>query len=909
MRPTAVPLVEVAASLHGRTGEQERLLALLGDARVGHSGAVVVVGEPGAGKSALLDMVRTAAEGMLVLDAKGVESEARLPFAALHQLLRPAFGLLERLPSPQADALRAAFALEGGGAPDLYRVPLAVLTLLAEAAEEQPLLCVIDDAQWVDGDSAQALTFAARRLQAERIAIVFAAREGGFDAAALPELSLEPLDTTAVEAILAARAGAAVARDIARRIASATGGNALAVVELAPLLTREQLAGGEPLPQPLPMSSGVERLFADRVRDLPADARLLLLIAAAARSLGSDLAALESAEEAGLVRVEAAEIRFRHPLVRSAIYGTARFAQRRAVHRALAETLLDAGEIDRYAWHLAAATLEPDEEVARELEQAAGRARSRNAFTAASAAAERAADLSPSPHEKGRRLAEAASDAWLTGLLPQAARLIEAAEPLVDDPVLLANCHRLRGSIELAAGTSTTAINMLVTAARRLGRVDPRRSLELLALAAEGASLSLDADASRAIAELASSLDVGDDEHDRFFIGLLVGFAHHLAGDRRSSIAAIRDALAIAENEFDDVDLMLAAGRAGFYVGDDAAALRFHTRIVNRARSIGSIGCLAIAGTRLALAETLTGRWSEANATAEETLRLAEDTGQRELEAHALVWLALIAAWQGDEDRSRTSLDRARSITAPRPMTLIEDASRWVLGTIELGVGRGAAALAHLEPISHPVLALLASLDRVEAAVASDRPELAQMWLEELEVFAQAAEVAWARARVAHCKAALVADPAQRETLYADALREHEASSRPFERARTELAYGESLRRHRRRVDAREHLRPALETFLALGARQWAERARAELRASGENARSRRADPEARLTAQEFQVARFVAKGLSNREVGAQLFLSPRTIDFHLRNVFAKLEIASRTELATMQLDSHAPAR
>src|ERR671910_764725 len=515
MRATAVPLVEVAASLHGRTVEQERLLGLLGDARVGRSGAVVVVGEPGAGKSALLELVRTAAEGMLVLEAKGVESEARLPFAALHQLLRPAFGLLERLPSPQADALRAAFALEGGGAPDLYRVPLAVLTLL-------------------------------------------------FDAAALPELRLKPLDTVAVEAILAARSGAAVAPDVARRIATATGGNALAVVEIAPLLTREQLAGNEPLPQPLPMSSGGERLFADRVRDLPGDARLpLLIVAAAARRLDSDLAALESAEEAGLVRVETAEIRFRHPLVRSAIYGTATFAERRAVHRALAETLKAAGEIDRYAWHLAAATLEQDEEVARELEQAAGRARARNAFAAASAAAERAADLSPSPHQKGRRLTEAASDAWLTGLLPQAARLIAAAEPLVDDPVLLANCHRLRGSIELAAGTSTTAINMLVTGASRLGPVDPRRSLELLALAAEGASLSLDADASRTIAELASSLDVGDDEHDRFFIGLLVGFARHLAGDRRSGIAAIRDALAIAEDEFDDVDLLLAAGRAG----------------------------------------------------------------------------------------------------------------------------------------------------------------------------------------------------------------------------------------------------------------------------------------------------------------------------------------------------------
>jgi predicted ATPase len=309
------PLVE---SLHGRALEQDRLLGLLDDARSGRSGAVVVVGEPGAGKSALLELVRSAAEGMAVLEAKGVQSEATLPFAALHQLLRPAFALLTRLPAPQASALRAAFALKGGGAPDLYRVPLAVLTLLAEVAEDRPLLCVIDDAQWADGDSAQALTFAARRLQAERIAIVLAAREGEFDAAALPELRLEPLDTIAVEAILTARTGTAVAPDVARRIASATGGNALAIVELASLLTREQLAGGEPLPQPLPMSAGVERLFADRVRRLPAETRLPLLIAAAddtgkpdavaaaARRLGSDLAALDSAEEDGLIRVGAA---------------------------------------------------------------------------------------------------------------------------------------------------------------------------------------------------------------------------------------------------------------------------------------------------------------------------------------------------------------------------------------------------------------------------------------------------------------------------------------------------------------------------------------------------------------------------------------------------------------------------
>jgi len=907
--------------LFGRRAEQERLRALLDGARDRRSGSLVLVGEPGAGKSALIEDVRRVASEMTVLEARGVESEAELPFASLHQLLRPTFDLLDRLPAPQASALRAAFGLGDGDAPDLYRVPLAVLTLLAEAAEERPLLCLIDDAHWMDRDSEQALTFAARRLQADGVVILFAARVGQFEAGSLPQLQLEPLDGHAVEALLAERAGAPVAPDVAAAIAAATGGNALAVVELASLLTREQLRGREPLPRPLPMSAGVEGRFADQVRELPAPARLLLLVAAAddtgrpdviagaARRLDSDFGALDAAERAGLIRVDAAEVRFRHPLIRSAVYGTTTFTERGAVHRALADVLREGGEIDRYAWHRAAATLEPDEAVAAELEEAALRARARNAFAAASAAAERAADLSPSPAEKGRRLAEAASDAWLTGLLPQAARLLAAAEPLVDDPVLLANCHRLRGSIELAAGTTTTAITMLITGARRLAGVDPRRSLELLALAAEGASLTLDTEASRSIGETAAALDVGEeDEHDRFFIALLVGFTQHLAGDSRTGIAAIREALTIAEDEYDDVDLLLAAGRAGFYVGDDDAALRFHNRIVSRARSIGSVGCLAIGGTRLALAEILTGRWSEANATAEETVRLAEDTSQIELEAHALMWLALIAAWRGDEERSTGYVERARALTAARPIRLIDDAGRWVAGAIELGVGRAAAALAQLAAIEHPVIALLASLDRIEAGAGSGETGRAHRWLNDLASFADATDATWARARVAHCRALMAEEPGEKESLFVSALSEHADSGRPFERARTQLAFGEFLRRNRRRVDAREHLRSALETFDALGARQWAQRARAELRATGENARAPQPESTARLTAQEFRIATFVSQGLSNREVAAQMFLSPRTVDFHLRNIFAKLEIASRTELANLQLDTYAPS-
>jgi DNA-binding CsgD family transcriptional regulator len=909
-----------SVELFGRGAEQERLRALLDGARDRRSGSLVLVGEPGAGKSALIDDIRSAASEMTVLEARGVESEAELPFASLHQLLRPTFDLLERLPAPQASALRAAFGL-GDGDPDLYRVPLAVLTLLAEAAEEKPLLCLIDDAHWMDRDSEQALTFAARRLQADGVAILFAARVGQFEAGSLPELRLEPLDGHAVEALLVERVGAPVAPEVASAIATATGGNALAVVELASLLTREHLQGREPLPRPLPMSAGVEGRFADQVRELVSATRLLLLVAAAddtgrpdviagaARQLDCDFDRLDDAERAGLIRIDAAEVRFRHPLIRSAVYGTATFTERAAVHRALADVLRQAGEIDRYAWHRAAATLEPDEAVATELEEAAQRARARNAFAAAAAAAERSADLSPSPAKKGRRLAEAASDAWLTGLLPQAERLLAAAEPLVDDPVLLANCHRLRGSIELAAGTTTTATAMLITGARRLAGVDPRRSLELLALAAEGASLTLDAEASRSIGQTASALEVSDeDEHDRFFIALLVGFTEHLAGDNRTGIAAIREALTIAEDEYDDVDLMLAAGRAGFYVGDDDAALRFHHRIVSRARSIGSVGCLAIAGTRLALAESLTGRWSEANATAEETVRLAEDTSQIELEAHGLMWLALIAAWQGEEERSKGHVDRARTLTAARPIRQIDDAGRWVTGATQLGAGRAPAALAQLAPIEHPVIAVLASLDRIEAALGASETDRANQWLGELESFAAASDASWARARVAHCHALMAEEPLEKESLFASALSDHAESGRPFERARTELAYGEFLRRNRRRVDAREHLRAALETFYALGARQWAERARAELRASGENARQPQLESTARLTAQEFRIAKFVSQGLSNREVASQMFLSPRTVDFHLRNIFTKLEVASRTELANLQLDTYAPA-
>src|ERR671914_1044591 len=368
--------------LYGREDERKTLSALLEGSRDGVSGTVILFGGPGAGKSALLSDLQAAVTGTVVLTARGIESEAELPYAALHQFTRPLLGSLERLPSEQAGALRGAFGLGEGSESDEYRVALAVLTLLADTSEEQPLLCIVDDLHWLDASSAQVLLFVARRLHAERVLMIFAAREGEVAQTGLQEMNLGPLDVAATSFILADRSGTTVVDGVAAKVTAATGGNPLAIVELASLLSYDQLAGREPLPSPLPLSAGVERLFADRVATLPNETRTLLLVAAAddtgaadvvfgaASRLGVDSGALEAAERAELVRVEGGELRFRHPLVRSAIYGTALLSARHSAHRALAEVLKTRGEDDRFAWHLAAATVQPDPTVVAELVRA-----------------------------------------------------------------------------------------------------------------------------------------------------------------------------------------------------------------------------------------------------------------------------------------------------------------------------------------------------------------------------------------------------------------------------------------------------------------------------------------------------------------------------------------------------------
>jgi DNA-binding CsgD family transcriptional regulator len=900
--------------LHGREAERSALAALLDGARAGRSGVLVLRGQAGVGKSSLLaDAVGRAGDAR-VLATQGIESESELAFSALHQLLRPVTALLDRLPPPQARALRVAFGEEDGAAGDRFLVSLATLSLLAEAAETGPVLAVVDDAQWLDDASATALVFAARRLEAERVALVFAVREGdphSFAAPGLPELRLSGLAGPAAQALLDERAGQLVAPAVSEQLVAGTGGNALALVELAAALTPAELRGEEPLRPALPLTEGVERAFLDQVRRLPEPAQTVLLVAAAeeagqvgvvqraARALGADGGGLDAVERSGLVQVRDGHLVFRHPLVRSAVYGAATTGDRQRVHTALAGAL--AGDAERRVWHRAAAAAGPDDEIAAELDEVARRAARRGGFDAACAALERAAELTDGAEPRAWRRWEAAANARLAGQHDRALRLLDAARWSTSDPLLRADVDLLRGAVELVAGSADTAEQILVTAARDVLSIDPGRALHLLVIGAQAASLASDSSAGVEIGRLAAQLPLGDALRDRFFGSLLVGCGHYFSGDLAAALAPLRRAVGYAD-ELDESMLLTWAARAAFYLGDDAAAYRLDSRAVALSRAAGAVGDMLPPLQRLALSQLLLGRWPAASASAGEALRLARETGQGNLASLPLGWLAVLAAYRGQDAELRSLSTQIEAALAAHPMAVADDVRQWARGIAEAAAEHRAAALHRLERVTSPAVALMASLDRVETAAHDGQRETALAWLAPLEEFAAVTGVPWALARVAHCRA-LLAEPDAAEELFRASLDHHDRVERPFERARAELAYGEFLRRARRRGDARAQLRAALATFEDLGAAPWAERARQELRVSGETARKRDASTLLDLTSQELQVARFVAQGLPNREVAAQLFLSPRTIEYHLRNVFQKVGVSSRTELARLPLD------
>ena len=919
----APPEVAVPHPLWGRAAELERIGALLAGAREGRSGALVLRGVAGAGKTALLEAARAAAAGMCVLASGGVESEAELPYAALHQLLRPVLDRLDDLPEVQAHALRGALGLAADGGERRFLVSVAVLTLLAEVAEERPLLCVVDDAHWLDAASAEALAFVTRRLQAEPIAMLFATRDSDRPAPAVPELLVDGLAPEAAGRLLDHRAGE-LAPEVRERLVHSTGGNPLALLELSSALTADQRAGAEPLVGPLPVSARVERAFLARVERLPAATCTLLLVAAtddsgelatvlaAADALGAPPVALDAAERAGLAGVRAGRIALRHPLLRSAVYQGATASERRAAHAALASVLTGTAQADRRAWHRAAASVEPDPVVVGELEQAAERAHRRGGFAAAALALERAAVLTADDEHRARQLARAGECAWLAGRTERAVALLERARALTAEPRLRADADRLRAVIGLNCHLPADACRLALRAAEEIAPLDGRRALHLLNIASLAATYAGDGEVIDAIGALAGRVEIDDTPLARLLEHQLHGIGAYCSGAFATAAPHLRRALELAaEAEADGsaelIEVLSIAAAGGLFLGDDRAVRELHRRMVARARDNGALGLLTWALPRLAVSDIWAGHWSSASAALSEALELARAVGQHVVVAYLLSEQAIVAALRGEEETCRALVAEALALAGARRLEYVRLIAGSALVSLELALGHAPEALRlSAAPAPLPGLDFWDALDRIEAAVRAGEPAAAHEALAVFEPWAAASGSAWAQAIALHGRALLAEEPAEAERLFAAALERHAGAGRPFERARTELALGEHLRRARRRKEARAHLRAALAGFEALGARLWAERARTELRASGQTARRRDPSTLDDLTPQELQIAHRVAEGGTNRDIAGQLFLSPRTVDFHLRNIFRKLGISSRMELARLELNGAA---
>ena len=895
--------------LVGREHECGLIDALLKAARDGWSASLVIRGETGIGKTALLAYAAERAHGMTVLRTRGAEGEYELAFAGLHALLWPVIDKLGDLPAPQRAALAAALGLASGEGRDRFLVSAGVLSLIAAAAETRPVLCVVDDAQWLDVPSADALVFAARRLMAEGALILFAAREGelrGFEAPGIEDLVLGQLDCDSAGTLLD-RDPRPVASSVRARLLSEARGNPLALLELPSRLSDKQLDGEEGLPEALPLNAGLRAVFSHQMSRLPEASKSALLVAAAeeagelsvilraSAALGLAQDALDPAEQIGLIETDGITLAFRHPLVRSAVYESAPLGRRRRIHGALADALQDEERTERSMWHRAMAALVPDDALAAALEGSGVQAQRRGGHASAVTAFERAARLSGETSLRCRRLVEAAKAAFMAGQVRRANDLVRRALPSAgrEQRALLLG---LSGQIAAVTGALPDAIGILEEA---IGlSEDPSLSLELLLEACALATYVGDAEQLFALCRRASELAPVTDV-DRFIIALLTSSAPEVqsgfVGGTPSS-----EALALAA-EVDDARCLLWASEGASRAGNWGDGLPYANRAVQIAREQALVSTLPSALE--AQASQLAGRsqFEMAYSCAEESRQLALDIEQPII--WSLVDLATIDALRGREERVHAHVADLQSMVAISGARLIAGRTARALALLDLGLGRPAKALERLlasvvtvRPESDYVY-VFGVPDAVEAAVRTQRLDDVTGHYEHYSEWVERFPNRTRLALRARCLA-LISDS---EHEYRRAIELGDELS-PFDRARTALLYGEWLRRHRRRVDARPHLREALEVFGQLGLSPWEERARSELRASGETARRRDVSSRDRLTAQELQIARLVAGGMSNPEVAAQLFLSPRTIDYHLRKVFTKLEITSRVELAGVGL-------
>ena len=902
--------------LLGRRSECAALDQLVASVREGLSRALVLRGEPGVGKSALLGYLVRRASGCAIARAAGVESEMELAFAGLHQLCAPFVDRLDRLPGPQREALGTALGVHEGDAPDRFLVGLSVLSLLSDAAEDRPLVCVVDDAQWLDGASAQALAFVARRLGAESVGLVLAVRELQFEG--LPELVVRGLDDADAQALLEAVVAGPLDERVRDRIVAETRGNPLALLELPRGRTPAELAGGFGLDGGPALAGRIEERFQEQLAELPPATRLLLLVAAAepvgdpvlvwkaAAALGIEGGAADPATAAGLVDL-GAQVRFRHPLVRSAVYGAAVPEDRRRVHEALAEATDAEVDPDRRAWHRAQATAGLDEDVAAELERSAGRARARGGLAAGAAFLERAAELTPDPKRRAQRALAAAQGKHQAGAPDAALRLLAMAEAGPLDELEQARAQLLRAQITFVTTRGRDAPPLLLAAAKRLEPLDAFLAhatyLEAFAAALVADRLALGGDTREvAAAVLAADWESLPTESPRACNLLLDGLAlltcqGYTTGTPalKQALRAFRDAQLSEEEELCWLWLACHIARA---LGDDVAWDELTARQIEVARRAGALSLLPVALDDRIHVDLFGGRFAVATSLAAEAAAVVEATGSR----LSLRGPIALANWRGQEAEARSLIEAGRQDVVSRGEGLWLAHTDWGSAVRYNGLGRYDDALAAAERAAEGARGLgvptWVLADLIEAAVHSGKPERAAGPLDRLTEIAEANGTDWSLGFLARSRA-LIAEGEAAEPLYREAIERLGRTRIRVGLARTMLVYGEWLRRENRRVDAREQLRAAHEMLTDVGMEAFAARARRELLATGETVRKRTVDTLDDLTPQEAQIGRLAADGFTNPEIGAQLFLSPRTVEWHLRKVFGKLGISSRRQLRT----------
>jgi DNA-binding CsgD family transcriptional regulator len=896
-------------TLLGRREQCRHLDGMLAEVRAGRSRVLVVRGEPGIGKTALLTYAAGTAPDFQVARAEGVQSEIELPFASLRQLCGRMLSRLDGLPAPQLDALAVAFGIRSGCAPDRFLVGLAVLGLLSEEAADQPLLCLIDDAQWLDQASAQALELVARRLDAESVAVIFGTRESraapNLDGDA--ELVLEGLSDSDARALLASVMPGRLDERVRDRIIAESGGNPLALVQLPNGVTAAEIAGGFGVAGPLPLAGRIEASFLRQIASLPEPTRLLLLLAAAeptgdpallwraARRLRISADAARPAEREGLLTI-ADRVTFRHPLVRSAVYQAAPRGERRGVHGAIADATDPVTDPDHQAWHRAQAAPGPNEEVAAELHRSASRAQARGGLAAAAAFLERSAALTLEPGRRAERALAAAQAMYEAGMPDAAVKQLTIAEAGPLGELEYARLERLDAQIAFTRLRGSDAPQLLLQSARRLGPLDPALARETYLEALWSAIRVADAGGGPTVREVAEAALAAPPatQPPRAVDLLLDGLVERSTKGYGAAVPILTRALAaLCDGDgFSDVRWLWLGCHTAMDLWDDETCLRLGARYAELARDAGALSMLPIALNYVAAHHIFAGEFAAAATLIEEANVITAATGNVPVVDFSL----LLAGWRG---RASSQFDAGARDAAARGEGLAMAGVGFATAVLHNGLGHYETALAAAQQAHENDklgFGIWVLPELIEAAVRIGQHDLAATGLQRLSERTSLSPRKWAHAIEARCGALLASGQAAEE-LYQLAISQFRGSRMTVHLARAHLLYGEWLRRENRRTDAREQLQTAHQMFASMGAHGFAERTARELLATGERVRKRTTAAPAQLTARETQIARLAGDGLSNPEIAAQLFMSRRTVEYHLHKIFTKLAITSRNQL------------